>query len=187
MIYVRAFPGLWLFMFSCGICKATQNKNYLMLYYSTALLQTWEKSPLFSSGPEFPIYLFFVCAILYLSPGSPLTSPQTEERASSQVPFSPPEPTTHSVIHPFSTSCYQFMKCPKTLEKLPDHHRDQCSQGEHAKTWGHRPNWEPSCLTAPLCFSIVCRSEPASFQHTTSHVTPGWCEFILAVTEPCNL
>lgn len=39
-------PGCGCLCFLAGTCKATQNKNYLMLYYSTALLQTWKK-PLF--------------------------------------------------------------------------------------------------------------------------------------------
>lgn len=135
MIYVGAFPGLWLFMFSCGDMQGHPKQNYLMLYYSTALLQTWGEKKAFFFRWAWISNLFIFCVCHFVLVHSHIHTPQKEQSAFSQVPFfSQNLIFIYSVIHPLSTSFYQGGKeaNPGQFVRLS---QDQCRQGKHAKTW----------------------------------------------------
>lgn len=67
--------------FLVGICKATQNKITSCYIIPLHYYKHEKKKPFFSDGPEITIYLFFVCAILYLSSENPLTYSHPTKRA----------------------------------------------------------------------------------------------------------
>lgn len=126
MIYVGAFPGLWLFMFSCGDMQGHPKQNYLMLYYSTALLQTQgKKNFFFPMGLNFQ-FIYLLCVPFCTCPRkihSHVHTPQKQESASSQVPFFSQNLTfIYSVIHPFLPPLIT-VEMTWTLGNLSDYHR----------------------------------------------------------------
>lgn len=165
MIYVGAFPGLWLFMFSCGDMQGHPKQNYLMLYYSTALLQTWEKKKaFFSDGPEFPIYLFFVCAR-----STHIFTRQQKEQSAFAILFTKP----HLHLFSYSSTFYLLLSGwkrskPWTIFQIitgPMQSGKTCKDLGHNWNWDRRVlRWRTNCTTVPSFQVIEYRSKHASTQ-----------------------
>lgn len=153
-------PGCGCLCFLAGTCKATQNKNYLMLYYSIALLQTWEKkAKFFLMGLNF-LY-FCECKFILLIRNSPhISIPHKQRRTHLSRGHSlrkTPSSSIQSSIH-FRLTFFR-LDMLETLGNLPNDHSTNAIKGR-----GHSWNWDCPVLRWLINYTTVPCSQVIEYR-----------------------
>lgn len=127
MIYVGAFPGLWLFMFSCRDMQGhpKQKLPNVILFHCITTNMRGKKSHFFPDGPEFPFFFFCECHfVLLIRKATHMSIPRKQRRTHL--------PRGHSFSIHFLTDFHQGGNVGNSGQ-FARQSQHQCSQGKHAK------------------------------------------------------